>query len=76
MPELFPSQKTRAFGRAALLCIVPLVAALSSAAAQAQSAAAPDAVDAAPTSGDDQPIPVREIRTFTEVFAKIKEDYV
>lgn len=28
------------------------------------------------TTAEPQPIPVREIRTFTEVFAKIKQDYV
>ena len=79
MHELLLSPKTRAVGRVTMLCTVAFVAALSSAAARAQTAAAPDAVDdgnPAPASGGEQPIPVREIRTFTEVFAKIKEDYV
>jgi len=67
-----PAPRRRAFARAVAAGILAL--------ALVPQAPAQDAAEAGPDSSAsgaaNAPIPVKEIRTFTEVFAKIKEDYV
>lgn len=61
--------------RIILLALLPLI--LAPAANAQDESSGPETPAATPaTSGDSEPIPFDEIRTFAEVFAKVKNDYV